>query len=369
MKMRLGILGTRGIPANYGGFETFAEELSTRLVLRGHTVTVFCRSHYLPAEWKRKGEYRGVKLKAFPSIRHKYLDTTVHTLISASWAALQSFDAILICNAANGFCCPLLSLGGVATWINLDGIERHRKKWGWAGKAWYLLSERLSTRLADGFISDARVIQQYYRDRYHIATEYIPYGFTDYRTLASSVLERLGLRSRNYYLYTSRLEPENNAHVVIRAYALSGSRMPLIIVGDAPYAHRYIECLKGMSGPGVIFTGAIYGADYYALQSNAWAYIQATEVGGTHPALLEGMGYGNLVFANDTPENQEVLSDTGYYYKKNDAGDLARLFQETEGNEILRTQKGESAHRRVGEHYDWEKVTDSYERLFSSTFG
>lgn len=364
--MRLGILGTRGIPANYGGFETFAEELSVRLASRGHDVTVLCRSHYLSSELAQKGVYRGVHLKAFPTIRQKYLDTPIHTLISAFWAASQSFDALLICNAANGFCCPLLSMGKIPSWINLDGIERHRKKWGWIGKGWYLLSERLSTKWADGFISDALVIQKYYLNRYRIQTEYIPYGFADHQPIHSSILQKLGIISRRYYLYVSRLEPENNAHVVIRAHALCGSSLPLIIVGSAPYARKYIHQLEDMSGTGVLFTGALYGEDYYALQSNAWAYVQATEVGGTHPALLEGMGYGNLVFANDTPENQEVLADTGFFYQKNDAVDLARLFKETEGKDSLRRDKGESAQKRVREHYDWERVTDAYEKLFAS---
>ncbi len=361
--MKLGILGTRGIPANYGGFETFAEELAVRLVERGHTVTVFCRSHY--ASEKRK-EYRGVQLKILPTIRHKYLDTPVHSLLSALWAMFQPFDAILICNAANGFCCAVLHLGGIPSLLNLDGIERQRQKWGPLGRGWYRLSEFLSIWLADRLISDAGVIQEYYRREHRQETECIPYGFSRLETEESRLLGSLGIAPRGYYLYVSRLEPENNAHVVLEAHRRSGSRLPLLLVGDAPYARSYIDWLRSYAGEGVHFTGAVYGKEYHALQARAWAYLQATEVGGTHPALVEGMGYGNMVLANDTPENREVLGETGFFYRKNDAADLARIMRETEGDPRLREAKGESARLRVASRYNWETVTTSYERIFQS---
>ena len=171
--MRIAILGTRGIPASYGGFETFAEHLSTRLVARGHDVTVYGRAHYVSP---RQLEFHGVKLKVLPTIRHKYLDTVVHTLLSAVHAMFGKFDAVLICNAANSPFVPLLRLTGTPVAINVDGLEHQRKKWNWLGRRYYLLAEKLSTILPNITITDAQVIHDYYRNRYNAPSRMIAYG-------------------------------------------------------------------------------------------------------------------------------------------------------------------------------------------------
>ena len=142
--MRIAILGTRGVPANYGGFETFAEHLSTRLVARGHEVTVYCRAHYVSP---RQLEYQGVRLKVLPTIKHKYLDTIVHTFLSALHAMPARYDAALICNAANAPFAPILRLVGTPVVVNVDGLEHKRKKWGWLGRRYYRFAEYLSTLL------------------------------------------------------------------------------------------------------------------------------------------------------------------------------------------------------------------------------
>ena len=157
--MRIAILGTRGIPASYGGFETFAEHLATRLVARGHDVTVYCRAHYVSP---RQLEYHGVKLKVLPTIRHKYFDTVIHTFLSALHAVSARYDAALICNCANAPFSPILRLTGTPVAINVDGLEHKRKKWGWLGRRYYRLAEYLSTLLPNEMVTDAQVIQDYY---------------------------------------------------------------------------------------------------------------------------------------------------------------------------------------------------------------
>src|SRR5258708_1171347 len=163
-EMRIAILGTRGIPASYGGFETFAEHLSTRLVARGHEVTVYCRAHYVSP---RQLEYQGVRLKVLPTIRHKYFDTVVHTFLSALHAAPQRFDAALICNAANAVFAPLLRLSGTPVAINVDGLEHKRRKWNWIGRSYYRLAEHLATILPNKAVTDAGLIKDYYLSRYN----------------------------------------------------------------------------------------------------------------------------------------------------------------------------------------------------------
>jgi glycosyltransferase involved in cell wall biosynthesis len=362
--MRIAILGTRGVPANYGGFETFAEECAVRLVQRGHQVTVYCRSHYVPPGLS---VYRGIELAVLPTLRWKYTDTVAHAFLSSVHALFRRFDVVVVCNAANAIFSWIPRLVGTATLVNVDGLERLRSKWNWCGRAWYQMSERLAVWLPNAIVTDARVIQQYYRERYGADSAFIPYGARRDRVSGTGILEQLGLSSRDYYLYVSRLEPENNAHRVIAAFSKVRTARKLVIVGDAPYAHDYIRRLRSTEDPRVIFPGGIYGDRYVELQGNAFCYIHATEVGGTHPALLEAMGQAGLVVANGTPENIESLGDAGILYPRNDEVALALILQQIEDApekyEPLRAVASERA--RVS--YSWDDVVDQYERLFLNT--
>jgi len=357
--MKLAILGTRGIPANYGGFETFAEELGTRLASRGHDVTVYGRSNNIRYPHKT---YNGVRLRILPTIGTKHLDTVAHTLLSVLHAMMQRFDCILMCNGANAAFCIVPRLTRTPVALNVDGIERLRKKWGPVGRAYYRLSERLATMIPNLIVTDANVIRDYYLKEYRAASVMIAYGAPCERTETTTVLERLGVKPRRYFLYVSRLEPENNAHVVIEAFERVQTDVNLLIVGDAPYAQKYIESLKSTRDSRILFPGAIYGAGYHELQSHAYAYIQATEVGGTHPALIEAMGAGNCVIAKNTSENREVLGDAGLFF---DDAESLRLHLEVTLADTLLVQKLRSgAQARVKARYSWDAVTDAYENLF-----
>lgn len=359
--MKIAIMGIRGIPACYGGFETMAEELSLRLVKRGHDVTVYGRANVIdyPAEY-----YNGVRLKILPTISHKYLDTVFHTSLSALHSILCRYDVILICNAANSIFALLPRMMGKKVAVNVDGIERLRKKWNWLGKLWYLFGEIFAVILPNKIISDAKIIREYYWERYGKDSVFIPYGARTDKVKSKDVLDKFGLVPNEYVLYVSRLEPENNAHIVIKAFEKVETKKKLVIVGDAPYSKRYIENLKRTTDPRVIFPGYIFGQGYQELQSHAYCYIHATEVGGTHPALIEAMGFGNCVIANGTPENQEVLQQAGLIYKKNNVDDLRKQIQFTLNNPHLIDDFGLRAQQIVKTAYNWEAVTDKYENLF-----
>jgi glycosyltransferase involved in cell wall biosynthesis len=364
--VRIGLLGTRGIPARYGGFETFAEECGAGLAARGHAVTVYCRSQYVPRTLR---SHRGVRLVVLPTLRSKYTDTVVHTFLSALHAVKERFDVLLICNAANTLFAALPRLCGTPVAVNVDGIERRRRKWNRLGKAYYRAAEVLSTRLPNAIVTDARVIERYYRERYGARSVFIPYGAHAAPEAPGPELARRGLSPRGYFLYVSRLEPENNAHRVVEAFEQVRTERRLVVVGDAPYARAYIERLRTTPDPRILFTGGIYGDGYRELQSNALCYVHATEVGGTHPALIEAMGMGGLVVANDTPENAEVVAGTGLLYRFNDAADLTGLLQRVadapEGWAELRA----AARARVAECYSWESVVDRYEALLGELAG
>jgi glycosyltransferase involved in cell wall biosynthesis len=363
--MRIAILGTRGIPANYGGFETFAEHLSTRLVARGHEVTVYCRAHYVSP---RELEFQGVRLKVLPTIRHKYFDTIVHTFLSAVHAVPQRYDAALICNAANAPFASILRLAGTPVALNVDGLEHKRKKWNWIARRYYLMAEKLATVLPNEIVTDARVIQEYYQARHRASSTMIAYGAEVERRPDPSV-RRWRVEPNRYVLYVSRLEPENNAHLVIEAFKRVRTAHKLLIVGDAPYAREYINDLKARARRDrrIVFTGFVFGRDYRTLQQNAYCYIHATEVGGTHPALLEAMGFGNCVLTLAAPENVEAIGDAGIAYA--DENDLAEKLQRVLRDGSLVQSYRNRAQARVLESYDWDYVVDQYERLFANMAG
>ena len=359
--MRIAILGTRGIPASYGGFETFAEHLATRLVSRGHQVTVYCRSHYVSP---RQLEYHGVKLNVLPTVRHKYFDTVVHTFLSAIHAVPHRYDAALICNAANAPFSPILRLTGTPVAINVDGLEHQRKKWGVLARRYYRLAEYLSTLLPNEMVTDAQVIQDYYLARHNARSTMIAYGGEVERRPDRATVLKWRVEPNRYILYVSRLEPENNAHLVIEAFKKVRTAFRLLIVGDAPYAEQYIKDLKAKAkgDKRIVFTGFVFGQDYRALQQNAYCYVHATEVGGTHPALLEAMGYGNCVLTLATPENIEAVGQAGIPYSDED--DLAEKLRRVLRDGSLVQAYRHRAQLRVQNCYDWEKVVDQYERLF-----
>jgi glycosyltransferase involved in cell wall biosynthesis len=359
--VRIALLGTRGIPANYGGFETFAEELCTRLVERGHQVTVYCRQAG-PGPL-----YRGVHLQYLPTIRHKYFDTIVHTAISTGHLLRHRPDVALYCNGANAIFTIWPRLLRVPVALNVDGIERKRKKWNRAARAWYLASEWLSKFCPTVVVTDALTIQEYYRRRYGKQSVFIPYGAEVGKLDSTEVLSRLGLEASRYFLYVSRLEPENHPLEVREAFEQVVTPMKLALIGDAPYAHEYIRRVRDTRDPRIVMPGAIYGAGYRELGSHCFAYIHATEVGGTHPALIEAMGRGALVVYRNTPENAEVTGGAGIPFE---SGELVRTLRRVLSMpEAERERLRRAAIARVRTHYSWDAVTDAYEELLKGMCG
>lgn len=352
--MKLAILGTRGIPANYGGFETFAEELSRRLVERGHQVTVYCR------ERRRESTYLGASLQYLPTIRHKYLDTIAHTFLSTLHLLKHPQDVALYCNAANAAFTLLPRLRGIPTALNVDGLERKRRKWNLVARTWYLLSEWLATFCPSSVVTDAQAISDYYLRRYRKRSHFIPYGAETGKVETKAALERLGLEPGRYFLYVSRMEPENNALEVRQAFEQVETPFKLALIGDAPYAADYLKRVRDTRDPRVVIPGAIYGTGYHELLSHCFAYIHATEVGGTHPALIEAMGRGCLVLYLDTAENAEAAAGAGIPFKNDLARKLATVLAMPEAE---RQQWRGRAVERARERYSWEAVADSYERL------
>jgi glycosyltransferase involved in cell wall biosynthesis len=358
------MLGTRGIPASYSGFETCVEELGRRLVQRGHEVTVYCRSHHV--QWKQP-TYQGMRLVQLPTIANKYFDTIAHSFLSSLHAVTQRYDIALYFIAGNSPVTWIPRVVGQRTLLNVDGLDWKREKWPPLAKRYIQLAERLSTILPDAIITDSRVVQQYYQEHYRAPSTYIAYGAERPRRQPGEVLAKFGLAPRDYVLFVGRLVPENCAHHLVEAWRTLKTEKKCVIVGDAPYARAYQEELKRAAGgdPRIVFTGYVFGEGYEELGSNAWAFVETSGVGGTHPALVEAMAFGNCVVTNATEENLETLGDAGRSYNgRAGAAALAPVLQQLldapEKVEALR----KAAAARAASTFTWDAVTDAYLALF-----
>jgi glycosyltransferase involved in cell wall biosynthesis len=355
----------------YGGFETMAWELSSRLSGLGHDVTVYCRPGRTD---ESQNVPPGVNRRFLPSLRGKYLETVSHTALSVADSIVHPYDIVFIANAANASMAGIPRLRGAKVVLNVDGIERQRSKWGLAGRMWYAVGERCALVFPNAIVADAGVIQDYYQTRYRKRSRLIAYGATVLPREPRPDFIGLGvgeLFADEYFLYVSRLEPENQALMVIEAYRQVGGDHPLMIVGDAPYAADYKAALRRAAehDPRVRLVGAVYGSGYRDLQRGAMAYIQATSVGGTHPALIESMAAGNLIVAFASPENLEVTSGTALTFNDRPSlgAQLAAIVADPSADRFNMLR--EAALDRAVACYSWEAVTHQYESLFSSLVG
>src|SRR5918997_4433975 len=215
--MRVAILGTRGIPASYSGFETAAEQLASRLTERGHEVVVYCRPHVVD---RRLKEHKGARLVHIPAVRNKYLDTFTHTFLSSLHTARRLRpDVALFFIAGNSPLCLVTRIAGIPTVINVDGLDSDRRKWNRIAKAYLRTAERLSPSMATKAITDSHAVAHIYEQRYGRSIGVVPYGAEVPEHTEAGVLERLGLEPRRYVLFVGRLEPENNPHLLVEAWA------------------------------------------------------------------------------------------------------------------------------------------------------
>jgi glycosyltransferase involved in cell wall biosynthesis len=362
--MNIAMLGTRGVPASYSGFETCVEELGSRLVQRGHQVTVYCRSHHINYSLPT---YKGMRLVKLPTVPNKYLDTIVHSFLSSLHALTRRYDICLYFIAGNSLVTWIPRVAGQRTILNVDGLDWRREKWPRLAKRYIQLAERLSTVLPNAIITDSRVVQRYYERTYGASSTYIAYGAQLPQRPPGPTLIRFGLQPRRYVLFVGRLVPENCAHHLVEAWRRLDTNMKCVIVGDAPYAEAYKTELRRLArdDPRIIFTGYVFGEGYWELGSNAYAFVETSGVGGTHPALVEAMASGNCVVVHDTPENLETIGQAGLWYDgKAGAASLASVLHTLLQAPPLVQAYGRQAKARAAAVYSWEAVTDAYEALF-----
>ena len=366
--MRIAILGTRGIPSGYSGYEAFAEELGSRLVERGHDVLLYCRRAYFE---ERPPTYRGIQLVYLPSWERKELSTLSHTFLSMFDVMRRRVDVLLICNVANGPFCLISKVFRKPSAVNVDGLEWLRPKWGAGGKRYFRFAANAAVRLCDVLVTDADAMRDFYLEEFGADSVAIAYGANVETSAEPHVVREYGLEPNNYFLIASRLVPDNNADLIVQAFNQLKTDKILAIAGGAPFQSKFIENMRRIAGPQVRFLGHIDDQGHIKeLHCNAYAYIHGHQYGGTNPALLKALGYGNCILALDTPFNQEVLDGQsdgearyGVLFKK-DVADLTAKLQHLLEHPEVQGELTRRAPDRIRERYTWQHITDQYEQLF-----
>jgi glycosyltransferase involved in cell wall biosynthesis len=365
--MRIAMIGIKAIPARFGGFETAVDELSRGLVKLGHRVRVYNRSSMATFAGT---SYEGVELVNLPTLKSKNLSTIVHAFLCTLHVLFHRVDVVHYFTTGVTLFAPLPRLLGMKVVCSVDGTDWQRSKWGRFPR-WYLrFSEKLAVLGCHGLISDSKNVMSYYQQIYHAASSCIVYGTCEHRSRRRDVLDRFGLEERNYVLFVGRLVPENNVHHLIRAFEKTMTDRKLVIVGDDPWEKDYIRSLKSSVDPRIVFTGGVYGDGYAQLQQNAYMFVLPDEVGGTHPALVEAMGYGNCVLVNDNCSNLEVIFDCGFHYRGADADiDLQRKMQQLLDAPDLVAEYRVRAHQRARTYYRWEDVVRQHANVYRRLAG
>jgi len=360
-KLRLAIFGARGIPSTYSGTETFFIELAPRLALRGHEVIVYCRRSLFK---ERPEFYNGVRLIYLPSIETKNLGTFTHTLACMIDVLFRNVDAMLVTNVANSLHCVIPRIFRQNCAINVDGVEWKRGKWGRLGKWYFHFNARMCGKiLPKGIITDAYAMRKLYLDEFNTPSACIAYGGNIEHSNNPDVVRKYGLEPGKYYLIASRLVPENNAALIVEGFKTAPTRRVLAVAGDANYRSEFITSLKSNAGDRVRFLGHVDSIeDIKELHCNCYAYIHGHMMGGTNPALLKALGFGNCVLAHDNPFNSEVLSGHGLLFR--DADELAAKIRLIEEQPEVAEDYRRRAPERIRNFYNWDRIVDQYEELF-----
>lgn len=356
-QMHIAMVGTRGVPAKYGGFETAVEEIGRRLADRGHRISVYCR----PQADDLPDEYLGMHRVTLPAMRRRTLETLSHTGASVIHMARNAKpDVAIVFNAANSPWLPSIRAMRVPVATHVDGLEWRRAKWGAIGKRYYRLAEEHAVRWSDALIADAAGIADYYHQEFGARTELLSYG-APHIAPGSDRLAELGLTHAGYHLVVARFEPENHVHLIVDGFTRSNASFPLVVVGSAPYADTYTHHVKSLGDERVQFLGGVWDQQLLdQLYAGALTYVHGHSVGGTNPSLLRAIGAHAPVLAYDVAFNRDVLAHAGRYFSQPDA--LAQLIEQaeadTDGGTVWRTFSGERA-----AEYDWDIVTDGYEDM------
>ncbi len=367
MKKKLAIIGIKGYPYVYGGYETFVTELVQRISDR-YEIHVYCHRSLFE---ERPKIVNGVHLHYIPAIEGKSFSQLSHSFLSTMHAVFTGYDLCLYVNTANGPFGYVTRLFNIKSAINVDGLEWLRPKWKGLGAKYFYWASKTATKAFDVLIADSSEMAKIYENMFNARPEFIAYGANIKEKKTTSNIEQFGIEKGEYYLIVGRLIPDNNSDLIVKGFLKSGSKKKLVIVGDVPYKDAYAEKIKSYACENVIFTGYVTSGDLlYDLYANSYCYLHGHEYGGTNPTLLKALAYKCAILALDTVFSQEVLLGRkhGVYFQKSENSVAAQI--RLMDRLPLMTQRLKSiAQNRIRENYTWEKIADQYDNMFQQMLG
>jgi len=359
LPLKIAIIGSRGYPYVYSGYETLVKNIGERIVTGGAQVTVYCHSYLFDQKPK---QLNGIYLKYIPTIKSKSLSQPIHSFLAFWHAAFSDADVVLVLNVSNGPFGIITRLFKKPTLINVDGLEWKRPKWKGFGAIYFKWAAKMAVRFMDLIVTDAVAMQTIYKNEFNAESVVITYGADSNKGASEALLNKWQIQSQDYYLIVGRMIPDNNSDIIIEGFINSSSTKKLVIVGDVPYQDAYATKIKSYQDDRLVFTGYITNGDELAsLYKYCFAYMHGHEFGGTNPTLLKAMANGCAIGAIDTVFSREVLQNDqfGTYFKKDISG-LSNWFQWAEANTDKLSALRLIVSNGLNEKYDWDLVTDLY---------
>ncbi len=362
---KIAVIGIRGLPANYGGLETCAEEICSRWAAEGHEVLVYCRKHRYA---DRPESLNGVSLRYVTSIPGKSLDTISHTFfcILDLMFRRRDYKRVHLYNTGNAIFTPLLRMMGRHVVLSGDGIEWRRQKWGWLAKTVHKMGEKFAVMFANHIVVDNEEVGAYYQEQHGVTTDLIPYGANEIVVkpdVAPELLDKHSLIPGRYFIFVGRIVPEKGVHDLIDVFKELNTDMSLVIIGDDDTGTQYRDDVFANASNKIKFLGFIYNEDYEQLLLSAYMYLSASRLEGTSPSLLSAMGAGICCLVNGIPENVATIKGAFPTYEANRLEDLKDRWQRLIDNPEEATAYAKLGKQCVRENYSWDAVADDYLKL------
>lgn len=357
--LKIAIIGSRGYPYVYSGYETLVKALADKWQQENVELTVYCHAHLFK---EKPRQVNGVKLVYIPTIASKILAQPLHSFLAFWHVVFSKNQVVLVLNVSNGPFGIITRLFKKPTMMNVDGLEWLRPKWKGFGATYFKWAAKMSVRFNDVLITDADAMQAIYLKEFGAKSVVITYGAESSLGANENKLSEWNLRPENYYLIVGRMIPDNNADIIIEGFIHSNSTKKLVIVGDVPYADAYADKIRSYRDPRLVFTGYVRNPDILAsLYKYCFAYLHGHEFGGTNPTLLKAMANGCAIAALDTVFSKEVLqSDTfGFYFQKSPAS-VSDWVNWADQNELKLQLRKNEIHQGITEKYTWESVSNLY---------
>jgi glycosyltransferase involved in cell wall biosynthesis len=363
-KLRIAIIGSRGYPYVYSGYETLVKELAERLVKSGNEVTVYCHRKLFNEKPKK---VNGVHLVYTPSVRSKVFSQLYNSFFSFIHVCFSKSDIVLVVNSANGPFGLLTKIFRKKTCINVDGLEWLRPKWKGLGSLYFRFASKLAILFFDEIITDSLEMNKVYEDKFGKKSTVIAYGSTMIVDNKSKILEKFSLNKKDYYLIVGRLIPDNNSKLIIEGFLNSKSKRSIVIVGDVPYNDNYANDIKSLSSEKVIFTGYVNNQiDLTVLYGNCYGYIHGHEFGGTNPTMINALDLNCQILALETAFNREMLENKqSIFFNKNENSIVEKICEfENKYDELIKKNKNYVLPKK----YDWDFICKQYLEVFQSNY-